>query len=80
MQFASLIAVALLAVVQPQNENLRVHDFAGLLTPEQHEQLESVARDVERGGRRASGAASDLHSASISATVRDLQIESNQAR
>jgi uncharacterized protein len=48
MQIAALISVALLAVVQPQNENLRVHDFANLLSPEQREQLEAITRDVEQ--------------------------------
>jgi uncharacterized protein len=48
MQLALFTAVALLVVVQPQDSNLRVHDFANLLTPQQREQLETVSRDVER--------------------------------
>jgi uncharacterized protein len=48
MQLSFLITVALLAVVQPQDVNRRVHDFAGLLSPEQRESLEAVARDVKQ--------------------------------
>ena len=48
MQLAVLIAAAFLAVVQPQDPKLRVHDFAGLLSPDQHAELERLAEDVEK--------------------------------
>jgi uncharacterized protein len=48
MTFGPLIAVVVLAVVQPQDTTRRVHDFANLLSPAQRESLEGLARDVER--------------------------------
>jgi uncharacterized protein len=42
-----LVIVALLAVVQPQNRDLYIHDFANLLTPAQRAQLEVLGRQVE---------------------------------
>ena len=48
MQFLALIAIALLAIVQPQSTSQRVHDFANLLSPEQRQSLENLSRDVER--------------------------------
>jgi uncharacterized protein len=43
-----LVAALAIAVVQPQDTTLRVHDFAGLLSPAQRAELETIARDVER--------------------------------
>lgn len=48
MPWAILIAAALLAVVQPQDKTLRVHDFANLLSPADRQALESLAREVEQ--------------------------------
>lgn len=48
MQIATLISGILLAVVMPQDESLRIHDFAGLLSAEQRQSLETLVRDVER--------------------------------
>jgi uncharacterized protein len=48
MQFFSLIAVALLAVVEPQSTHQRVHDFAGLLSPAERQSLEQLSHDVEQ--------------------------------
>jgi uncharacterized protein len=48
MHLSALIATVLMAVVQPQNSNLRVHDFANLLSADQRAELESIARDVEQ--------------------------------
>src|SRR5688572_25037677 len=48
MQFTALIAAGLLAVVQPQNPTLRVHDFGSLLSADQRAALEAIARDVEQ--------------------------------
>jgi uncharacterized protein len=48
MQLFILIAATLIAVVQPQDTTRRVHDFAELLSPEQRDALEAVARDVEQ--------------------------------
>jgi uncharacterized protein len=48
MQLALLISAILLAVVEPQSTQQRVHDFAGLLSPDQRQSLEQLARDVEQ--------------------------------
>ncbi len=48
MQLSALIAAALLAVVQPQDTNLRVHDFANLLSASDRQMLEGIAQDVEQ--------------------------------
>jgi uncharacterized protein len=47
MQFLAIIVLVLSAVVQPQAQNQRVHDFAGLLSAEQRQELEQTAEDVE---------------------------------
>jgi uncharacterized protein len=47
MQFLAIIVLVLSAVVQPQARNQRVHDFAGLLSVDQRQELERVAEDVE---------------------------------
>jgi uncharacterized protein len=47
MQLSILITAVLLVVVEPQATNQRVHDFANLLSAEQRQSLEEVARDVE---------------------------------
>jgi len=43
-----LVSALLLAVVQPQDRTLRVHDFANLLTVDERAQLEALAQDVEQ--------------------------------
>lgn len=48
MQVAVVLFVALLAVVQPRDKTLRVHDFANLLSPADRQSLESLSRDVEQ--------------------------------
>src|SRR5262245_61576424 len=48
MHVAILVAGMLLAVVAPRDQTARVHDFAGLLSPDQRAELETLARDVER--------------------------------
>jgi uncharacterized protein len=46
MQLSAIIAVVLLAVVQPQSRDHRVHDFANLLSPEDRQALEKLSHDV----------------------------------
>ncbi len=48
MQFSVLIAALLLAIVPPNNPQLRVHDLAGLLNAEQRQSLERLAHEVEQ--------------------------------
>jgi uncharacterized protein len=48
ISLSSLVAALAIAVVQPQDTTLRVHDFADLLSPAQRAELESIARDVEQ--------------------------------
>ncbi|MGD9723715.1 MAG: YgcG family protein [Pirellulales bacterium] len=43
-----MTAVLLAIVPPPRDSKLRVHDLAGLLSPEQRESLERLAQDVER--------------------------------
>lgn len=47
MQLAVVLFVALLAVVQPQDKTLRVHDFANLLSPADRQSLDQLSHDVE---------------------------------
>ena len=48
MTFLACVAVSVLAVVMPQNPNVRVHDFAGLLSADQRTAVEQVTEDVEK--------------------------------
>jgi uncharacterized protein len=47
MQLAVVLFVALLAVVQPRDTTLRVHDFANLLAPADRQSLEQLSHEVE---------------------------------
>jgi uncharacterized protein len=47
MQLAYLAAAILLSVVTAKDPTARVHDFAGLLTPQQRASLEDLSRSVE---------------------------------
>jgi uncharacterized protein len=48
MQLSGFITVVLLAVVQPQSLDHRVHDFAGLLSPDDRQALEKLSFDVDQ--------------------------------
>jgi uncharacterized protein len=48
MQSVGLFAGLLLAIVPLQDTTIRIHDLAGLLTAEQRQELERLAREVER--------------------------------
>jgi uncharacterized protein len=48
MQLSAIIAVVLLAVVQPQSLDHRVHDFANLLSPADRQELEKLSFDVDQ--------------------------------
>jgi uncharacterized protein len=48
MQLSALIAVILLAVVEPQSTHQRVHDFANVLSPADQQSLEQLSQNVER--------------------------------
>ena len=48
MTFLAYAVASLLAVVMPQDPNVRVHDFAGLLSADQRTALERTAEDVEK--------------------------------
>lgn len=47
MQLAVVLFVAFLAVVEPRDKTLRVHDFANLLAPADRQSLEQLSHDVE---------------------------------
>jgi uncharacterized protein len=48
MQLLVLMAGLALAIAPPQDPKLRVHDLAGLLSPEQRASLEDMAQQLER--------------------------------
>src|SRR6476620_5440639 len=48
MQLSAIIAVVLLAVVQPQSRDHRVHDFANLLSADDRQALEKLSHDVDQ--------------------------------
>ena len=48
ISLSSLVAAFAIALVQPQDASLRVHDFADLLSPAQRAELESIAHEVEQ--------------------------------
>ena len=48
MQLVALISVLLIAVVQPQSKDHRVHDFANLLSPDDRQALEKLSFDVDQ--------------------------------
>ena len=48
MQLSAIIAVVLLAVVEPQSLDHRVHDFANLLSPADRQALEKLSFDVDQ--------------------------------
>ena len=48
MQLLALIPVLLIAVVQPQSTDHRVHDFANLLSPDDRQALEKLSFDVDQ--------------------------------
>jgi uncharacterized protein len=48
MQLSAIIAVASLAVVEPQSLDHRVHDFANLLSPADRQALEKLSFDVDQ--------------------------------
>jgi uncharacterized protein len=48
MQLSVIIAVLLLAVVQPQSLDHRVHDFANKLSPDDRQALEKLSFDVDQ--------------------------------
>src|SRR4051794_34251817 len=48
MQLSAIIAVLLLAVVQPQSLDHRVHDFANLLSPAERQALEELSFNVDQ--------------------------------
>src|SRR6478672_3511451 len=48
MQLLALISVLLIAVVQPQSKDHRVHDFASLLSPADRQALEKLSFDVDQ--------------------------------
>jgi uncharacterized protein len=48
MQISGFIAILLLAIVQPQSRDHRVHDFANLLSPADRQELEKLSFDVDQ--------------------------------
>src|SRR5262245_12236112 len=48
MQLSALIAILLLAIVQPQSRDHRVHDFANLLSPADRQELEKLSHNVDQ--------------------------------
>jgi len=48
MQILTVLAALLLSILPPQDPTKRVADGAGVLSPDDHSALESLARDVEQ--------------------------------